>query len=266
MKIIVLFLIAVSSLFSNDLNFTPIDGWNHASGNDHNFDLWAVSPISDALWHADLKEGKMRKVGDLGVDIKFAGLCFDKDHNLIMLFSNSKRLRMAVIDRSTGKATVTHDFGRFRDMTIGFEISRNGKDYYWSNRNVLRKLDLEMSTVTRVMKLEMGSWCLANSSGGTLLAVGTNDKKLYDIDIKKQKIKVIKDFGGVAPMPAMASTPGGRLYVGSRDYKFYGVDDGLSLMGTLDDRFIGFAISNKSVKTSKTAKTPKTTDAYLGDS
>lgn len=247
-KTIVMILLA-ASLYAESSIISPVD-WKHASGNENNFDVWAVGIDRDQLYRIDLKSGNMHVIGSIGIDIHTAGFSFNQKGDLYMLYSSSKNVALASVNTETGEATTIVDYGKQDDPTIGFEISTNGKHKYWINRTHLHELH-DDGTIEVIMPIEDGSWCLTNAPGGCLYAVGVKShtgnngeyRNLMKINPKDKSVDIIQPIASDW-VPAIALTPGGRIYCSDWNNDVYGMPkDNFEKLGTMGDTCHGFAIA-----------------------
>lgn len=249
MKYLILFLL-VFSAYSQETIMSP-KSWTHADGNENNFDIWAISVNHDYLWRIDLKTGNIYVIGELGIDIDNAGLSFNQKGDLYMLYSQKGDLNLATINTSTGLATKVASFGKKKDPTIGFEISQNGKEMYWSNCKSLNVIHPDTGQTEKIMDLNDGSWCLAKANGGKLYAIGLRSRDLLIIDPKNKTVKTEMDLSKSDYVPALAITPGGRLYGGRFNATVFGIDGNYIDIGKMAETCHGFAIANDSKATTR---------------
>lgn len=245
----VLLIFIITSLYSETNIISPID-WKHAGGNENNFDIWAVGVDRDQLYRIDLKSGNITVVGGIGINIHTAGFSFSQKGELYMLYSNSKSISLASVNTDTGQAITIVEYGRQEDPTIGFEISTNGKHKYWINKTTLHELH-DDGTIEAIMPVDDGSWCLANAPGNCLYAVGVKShtdengeyRNLMKIDPNKKSIEVIQRIESDW-VPAIALTPGGRIYCSDWNNDVYGIPNNeFERLGTIGEVCHGFAIA-----------------------
>ena len=202
--------------------------WLHPAGLNarkqiNQYQLYGVVADGERIIEIDPMTGESTIIGQLGIAISMSSLGFDHQGELWGLsYAHTKngnpRDRQLVLYRINLKTGAGTEVQRFKvplgtGMGVGFEFSKDGSRLFWCNSRHLMELHKASGKVTEIMRLPLGSFCLARHPNGNLLTVGISKRQLIEIDIKKRKVVNSRALNIPKAVPSLAITPDSQLFI-----------------------------------------------------
>jgi len=178
------------------------------------FTIYGVVANQDAIFKFDPETGESTIIGSLGFNVGNSSLSFHPDGTL-WGFSDDIPFgctgKLYTVNLKTGKGTIVKEFPNSGGR--GLEWDKEGENLYWISSRV-SLLDIKNGRIKKVMDLPKGitSLSLGRRPNGNFLGISTLNHELFELDMKKKKIKILSKLKFDGRPPALAITPNNRIF------------------------------------------------------